>query len=64
MAPSSEFARNLETIDAAANVVVDMFLDVNSTIANSTTLPQYEVMVWMAAYGDKKPSKYTLHSAF
>ncbi|KAF8859736.1 concanavalin A-like lectin/glucanase [Acephala macrosclerotiorum] len=55
MAPSSNSVDNLDTIDAQANVVVDMFLDPNPVTANSTTLPKYEVMIWMAAYGGKKP---------
>lgn len=57
MAPSSRSVQDLTAIDAAANVVVDMFLDPNPVTANSTTLPQYEVMIWMAAYGGKEPSK-------
>ncbi|KUJ13835.1 concanavalin A-like lectin/glucanase [Mollisia scopiformis] len=55
MNPSSSSVENLDTIDAAANVVVDMFLDTDPTTANSTTLPKYEVMIWIAAYGGKKP---------
>lgn len=57
MNPSFSSVENLDTIDAAANVVVDMFLDTDPTTANSTTLPKYEVMIWIAAYGGKKPSK-------
>lgn len=55
MTPSSNSIDNLDAIDAQANVVVDMFLDPDSVTANSTTLPKYEVMIWMAAYGGKKP---------
>lgn len=57
MSPSSSKFQDLDTIDAAANVVIDMFLDNDPTKANSTTLPQYEVMIWIAAFGGKKPSK-------
>jgi hypothetical protein len=46
---------DLAAIDAGANVVVDMFLDPDPLTANSTTLPKYEVMVWMGAFGGKKP---------
>lgn len=55
MAPSSSNVQDLAAIDAAANVVVDMFLDPDPTKANSTTLPKYEVMVWIGSLGDKRP---------
>jgi len=53
--PSSSSVEDLAAVDAAANVVVDMFLDLDAVAANSTTLPKYEVMIWMASYGGKKP---------
>lgn len=60
MAPSnSKQGTDLASIETAANVIIDMFLDPNSTIANSTTLPQYEVMVWIAAFDGKLPIGYS-----
>jgi xyloglucan-specific endo-beta-1,4-glucanase len=58
MTPSDNFNEDLDVIDAAADVVVDMFLDPNQETANSTTLPKYEIMVWIAAFGGKKPIGY------
>lgn len=58
MAPSPSKktkGKDLSAINAAANVVVDMFLDPNRNTSNSTTLPKYEVMVWIGALGGKKP---------
>ncbi|KAE8444317.1 hypothetical protein EG329_000627 [Mollisiaceae sp. DMI_Dod_QoI] len=55
MFPSSSSDVSLDAIDAAANVVVDMFLDQDPVTANSTTLPKYEVMIWIGAFGGKKP---------
>jgi hypothetical protein len=52
---SADAGEDLAAIDATADVVVDMFLDLNPVRANSTTLPQYEVMVWMATFGGKTP---------
>ncbi len=51
----SQFGNDLGVVDAGANVVFDMFLDPEATISTSTTLPKYEVMVWIGAFGDKKP---------
>jgi len=52
---AAEDGQGLATVDAGADVVVDMFLDLDAVSANSTTLPKYEVMVWMGAYGGKTP---------
>ena len=48
-------SKSLTDVEASADVVVDMFLDPDPTRANSTTLPQYEVMVWIAAFDGRKP---------
>jgi hypothetical protein len=58
MTPSENPSGSLDTIDAAADVVFDMFLDPDQATANSTTLPKYEIMVWIAAFGGKKPIGY------
>ncbi|KAK0112485.1 hypothetical protein ONS96_001722 [Cadophora gregata f. sp. sojae] len=54
MAPASS-SKSLEAINAAANVMIDLFLDSNPVSANSTTLPKYEIMIWLADFGGKKP---------
>ena len=38
-----------------ANVVIDMFLDVDPTKAGSTTDAAYEVMVWVGTVGGSAP---------
>lgn len=58
MSPSSSKVQDLGAIDASANVVVDMFLDTDPITANSTTLPKYEVMIWLADFGGKRPSEF------
>lgn len=59
MAPSKkEKGPDLSAINAAANVIVDMFLDPDKSIANSTTLPQYEVMIWIGSFDGKRPIGY------
>jgi len=51
MAPSSG-SGSLSSIQASADVVIDMFLDPSwVTAMSSTTKPMYEVMVWMGQYG-------------
>jgi xyloglucan-specific endo-beta-1,4-glucanase len=52
---TAEDGQDLAVVNAGADVVMDMFLDPDPVSANSTTLPKYEVMVWMGAYGGKKP---------
>lgn len=60
MAPASRTKKkSLAAISAAADVVVDMFADLDPTRADSTTLPQYEVMIWFAAFDGKKPIGYS-----
>ncbi|KAH7382006.1 concanavalin A-like lectin/glucanase domain-containing protein [Cadophora sp. MPI-SDFR-AT-0126] len=54
MAPVST-SKSLEEVNAAANVIIDMFLDPSPVSANSTTLPKYEVMIWLSEVGGKKP---------
>jgi len=51
-------SKDPSSISASADVVVDMFLDPNEDLANSTTLPQYEVMVWIATIDGRKPIGY------
>lgn len=48
-------SKSLDEIDVSANIIVDMFLDSSPISANSTTLPKYEVMIWMAEFGGKRP---------
>jgi xyloglucan-specific endo-beta-1,4-glucanase len=51
MAPS-DGSSSLSSIQASADVVIDMFLDPSwVTAMSSTTKPLYEVMVWMGQYG-------------
>jgi len=52
-------SQNLSAISASADVIVDMFFDPDRTTANSTTKPKYEVMVWLAEFGGKKPIGYS-----
>ncbi|KAG4415011.1 hypothetical protein IFR04_011832 [Cadophora malorum] len=54
MAPASS-SKTLEELDAAANVMIDLFMDSNPISANSTTLPKYEIMIWLAEFGWKRP---------
>lgn len=55
MAASGGGVQTLASIDAGADVVVDMFMDLDPIKANSTTLPANEVMVWIGAFGGKMP---------
>lgn len=55
MAPSESSEGDLAAITASADVVLDMFLDPNESKSQSTTLPQFEVMVWMGQYGFANP---------
>ncbi|KAH7333128.1 concanavalin A-like lectin/glucanase domain-containing protein [Rhexocercosporidium sp. MPI-PUGE-AT-0058] len=48
-------SKTLDEIDTAANVIIDMFLDPSPVSANSTTLPKYEIMIWLAEFGGKRP---------
>jgi len=51
MVPSAG-SSSLSSIQASADVVIDMFLDPSwVTAMSSTTKPMYEVMVWMGQYG-------------
>ncbi|PVH71425.1 glycoside hydrolase family 12 protein [Cadophora sp. DSE1049] len=52
---SASSSKSLEEVDAASNVIIDMFLDPSPISANSTTLPKYEVMIWLAEFGGKRP---------
>jgi xyloglucan-specific endo-beta-1,4-glucanase len=55
MAPSASSEGDLAAITASADVVMDMFLDPDMTKSQSTTLPEFEVMVWMGQYGFANP---------
>ena len=55
MAPSASSEGDLSALTASADVVMDMFLDPDSTKSQSTTLPEFEVMVWMGQYGFANP---------
>jgi len=55
MAPSASSEGDLSALTASADVVMYMFLDPDSTKSQSTTLPEFEVMVWMGQYGFANP---------
>ncbi|KAH9207041.1 concanavalin A-like lectin/glucanase domain-containing protein [Leptodontidium sp. 2 PMI_412] len=48
-------SKTVEEVDTTANVIIDMFLDPSPVSANSTTLPKYEIMIWLAEFGGKRP---------
>ena len=54
MAPASS-SKIHEELDTAANVMIDLFMDSNPISPNSTTLPKYEIMIWLAEFGGKRP---------
>jgi hypothetical protein len=40
------------------NVAIDLFADVNATISLVESQANYEIMVWIAVFGDAKPLGY------
>lgn len=49
----------MSTSQVNTNVAIDMFLDADQTKSQSTTNSKYEIMVWIARYGDStKPVGY------
>lgn len=45
-------ARSVNDVTFSANVAVDMFFDADSELAGLTTNATYEVMVWLAQFGE------------
>lgn len=45
----------LEDVDAIADVAFDLFLDPDTSKANSTTTPSFEIMFWLGTIGGVMP---------
>jgi Glycosyl hydrolase family 12 len=48
--------------DLMANVALDMFADKNVTAAQSAQKASYEIMVWLATFGESTPLGYSAGS--
>ena len=45
----------LSQLNTIANVALDMFVDSDSTNAQSEVDASYEIMIWLGSFGDPKP---------
>lgn len=50
--------QGLQTLNAKADVALDIFLDSERALANSTTNAAYEMMVWFGTIGGAEPIGY------
>lgn len=49
----------LDEVDARFNVAIDMFADPDPGNAQNATLAQYEIMIWLARFGNAEPIGYS-----
>lgn len=58
MFPTEPQYTTLDEVDAVANAVVDMFVDVDPKKASTYGQAAWEIMVWLGMYGNKYPLGY------
>jgi len=49
-------------LDLKANVALDLFADLDPIAAQSEIQASYEIMVWLASFGDAEPIGYSRKS--
>jgi xyloglucan-specific endo-beta-1,4-glucanase len=53
---------DLASVEATANVAMDMFADADSGAAQNETKAGYEIMVWLGSFSAPQPLGYDAHN--
>jgi hypothetical protein len=59
---SSGMSPGSGSYDLRANVALDLFADMDPNAAQSEIQASYEIMVWLASFGDVEPVGYSRKS--